>query len=43
MTDPIIVMDKGRIEESGKYEELMLKKGSFGYLFIHTLEAWGQI
>jgi ABC-type multidrug transport system fused ATPase/permease subunit len=26
-------MDKGKIVESGTYEELMQKKGSFTYLF----------
>ena len=33
MADRIIVMDKGKIVESGTYEELMQKKGSFTYLF----------
>ncbi len=37
MADRIIVMDKGKIVESGTYEELMQKKGSFAYLFdMHT-------
>jgi ATP-binding cassette subfamily B protein len=33
MADRIFVMDKGRIVESGIYDELMQKKGSFAYLF----------
>jgi ATP-binding cassette subfamily B protein len=33
MADRIIVMDKGKIVESGTYVELMQKKGSFTYLF----------
>jgi ATP-binding cassette subfamily B protein len=33
MADRIIVMDKGKIVETGTYEELMQKKGSFTYLF----------
>jgi ATP-binding cassette subfamily B protein len=33
IADRIIVMDKGKIVESGAYDELMQKKGSFAYLF----------
>jgi ATP-binding cassette subfamily B protein len=33
MADRIFVMDKGTIAESGSYDELMDKKGSFAYLF----------
>ena len=33
MADRILVMDKGRIIESGTYGELMQKKGSFAHLF----------
>ena len=33
MADRIFVMDKGKIVESGRYDELMEKKGSFAYLF----------
>ena len=33
MADRIFVMEKGKIVESGSYEELMVKKGSFAYLF----------
>jgi ATP-binding cassette subfamily B protein len=33
MAERIIVMDKGRIVESGTYAELMHKKGSFAELF----------
>jgi ATP-binding cassette subfamily B protein len=33
MADRIIVLDKGKIVESGAYDELMRKKGSFAYLF----------
>ena len=33
MADHIFVMDKGKIVESGSYDELMHKKGSFAYLF----------
>jgi ATP-binding cassette subfamily B protein len=33
MADRIIVLDRGKIVESGTYDELMRKKGSFAYLF----------
>jgi ATP-binding cassette subfamily B protein len=33
MADRIFVMEKGKIVESGSYDELMEKKGSFAYLF----------
>jgi len=33
MADRIFVMDKGKIVESGTYEDLMQKKGSFAHLF----------
>jgi ATP-binding cassette subfamily B protein len=33
MADRIFVMDNGKIVESGSYEELLVKKGSFAYLF----------
>jgi ATP-binding cassette subfamily B protein len=33
MADRIFVMEKGKIVESGSYDELIEKKGSFAYLF----------
>ena len=38
MADRIIVMDRGKIVESGTYHELMRKKGSFAYLFDRRMK-----